>query len=103
MNDCFVFFSSFSTSSLYIKCVIRQEAMSGSPLLRDITWKNPVLNYKVKLSARVVKTLMGECRPTTFHAHVRSDGYYTCMGMVYAKMFYGGMATPRIPLNSSTS
>ena len=39
-------------------------------------------------SARVVKTLGGD--GTTFHADVRRDGHYTCSGMVYAKMFYGG-------------
>ena len=27
---------------------------------------------------------------TTFHAEIRKDGHYTCVGMVYAEMFYGG-------------
>ena len=41
-------------------------------------------------SARVVKTLMG-VKATTFHADLKRDGYYSCKGTVYAKMFYGGM------------
>ena len=43
-------------------------------------------------SARVVQTLVKN--GTTFHADVWREGRYTCMGIVYAKMFYGGMASP---------
>ena len=61
------------------------------------------------ISARVVKTLMGDGRPTTFYADVRRDGHYrpTCKGMVHAKMIYGGMVLffgeMASPLNSSTA
>ena len=36
---------------------------------------------------------MGDGRPTIFYTDVRRDGHYrpTCKGMVYAKMFCGGM------------
>ena len=53
------------------------------------------------ISARVVKILKGGWYSTTFHPDVRMDGHYSCEGMVYAKMFYGGMVLfsggPRIP------
>ena len=51
---------------------------------------------------------MGNGRPTTFYADVRRDGHYrpTCKGMVYAKMFYGGIVLlfggTASPLNSSS-
>ena len=45
----------------------------------------------------------------TFHADVSRDGHYTCKGMVYTKifsggmvLFSGGMASPASPFNSST-
>ena len=57
-------------------------------------------------SARVVKTLMGGGRATTFHADLKRDGHYSCKGMVYAKMFYGGDGVvfrgDGIPLKSSS-
>ena len=43
-------------------------------------------------SSNVVKTLMGDDRPTTFYADVRRDGHYRpiCKGMVRLKCFMGG-------------
>ena len=58
------------------------------------------------ISARVVKTLMGDGRPTTFYANGRRDGHYrpSCKGMVYAKndlwrdgVVFRGDGIPRIP------
>ena len=47
-----------------------------------------LLELKDRRSARVVKSLMGD--GTTFHADVKTDGHYTCKGMVHAKMFNRG-------------
>ena len=56
-----------------------------------------VKDFTILGSARVVKTPMGYGTP--FHADVRRDRYYTCQGVVYAKIFYWGMV---FPLNSSS-
>ena len=64
-----------------------------------------VANEIVIPSSRFAKTLMGG--GTTFHPVVKRDGHYTCKGMVYTKMLYGGMmlfsGDWASPLNSSTS
>ena len=55
---------------------------------KKLDYRVPVLKHCIVISARVVKTLMGD--GTTFHADVRSNDHCTCKGMVYAKMFCGG-------------
>ena len=54
----------------------------------DIGGRTSLILVTIIGSARVVKTLMGD--GTTFHAHVKRDGHYSCKGMVYAKMFNWG-------------
>ena len=50
-----------------------------------LNYRVPVLKHCIVISARVVKTLMGD--GTIFHAVVRRDDHKE---MVYAKMFCGG-------------
>ena len=85
-----------STPSVSSLAIMTFHELSSSVVARSIVYYHDHRNLTdsfecfLIISARVVKHLWGDGRPTTFYADLRRDGNCTCKGMVYAKLFYGG-------------